>query len=70
MSEVSDLFVVVHGDGVTDDTKALRKILNGEAVGITPDGKPLASAEGLRIKITETLELTGSKPVIDRLFNN
>lgn len=32
--------VIVHGDGVVDDTEAMQAIFNGEAIGIRPDGTP------------------------------
>lgn len=47
--------VVVHGDGVHDDTEALQAIANGEADGIFPDGTPFSICAGKRFLITKPI---------------
>lgn len=34
--------VVVFADGVTDDTEAIQKIVNGESYGVTQDGRNIS----------------------------
>lgn len=48
--------VIVYADGITDDTKAIQKISNGEAIGVTPDGKPCEV-----MKISKTLDIKEPK---------
>lgn len=43
--------VLVHGDGIHDDTAAIQLICDGKAVGVLPNGKPLSEYGGM-IKIT------------------
>lgn len=46
--------VVIYADGVTDDTEALQKIINGEAYGVNPNGQKLTETVG-NIMISKTL---------------
>jgi hypothetical protein len=48
--------VIVRGDGITDDTDALQAIVNGEARGIKPDGRPWNEGGSL-VRIARTIEL-------------
>jgi len=53
--------VIIHGDGIHDDTEALQAIINGKAKGIRPDGR--ASLDGAVCKITQPIRLTVDEPV-------
>lgn len=52
-------YIVVYGDGIHDDTEALRMIANGKAKGITPSGKPIEEVE-IRCKITKPIEISSN----------
>lgn len=47
--------ITVYGNAVNDDTDALNKILNGEARGVYPDGRPFPQAG--EHKTTRTIEI-------------
>lgn len=51
--------VLVYGDGVHDDTEAMQAIVNGDAVAILPNGRPLSSSHAT-VRIARTLQVTGS----------
>lgn len=48
--------VIVYGDGVHDDTKALQLMANGKAKGICPDGS-IFPKPGTVCRITRTIEI-------------
>lgn len=54
--------MVLHGDGVHDDTAALQAYLNGEATLIFPDGSPF-DGRGSVCKISRTLQASSDDEI-------
>jgi len=55
--DTEQLKVIVYADGIRDDTDAIERIMNNEAVGIRLDGRLLNEAGGTCL-ITRTIDLT------------